>query len=85
MISITQMPNEEPVDFILRCIELKEQIILTSQTSAEINYDEGLVSCLFLRSVEKRSESDFILQEIRPVIRYQGVTDEYILSTTKEL
>ena len=85
MISITQMPNEEPVDFILRGIELKEQIILTSQTSAEINYDEGLVSCLFLRSVEKRSESDFILQEIRPVIRYQGVTDEYILSTTKEL
>ena len=80
MISITQMPNEEPVDFILRCIELKEQIILTSQTSAEINYDEGLVSFL-----EKRSESDFILQEIRPVIRYQGVTDEYILSTTKEL
>ena len=85
MISITQIPNEEPVDFIMRCIELKEQIILTSQTSAEIKYDEGFVSRLFLRSVEKRSESDFILQEIRPVIRYQGVTDEYILSTTKEL
>ena len=85
MISITQIPNEEPVDFIMRCIELKEQIILTSQTSAEIEYDEGFVSRLFLRSVKKRSESDFILQEIRPVIRYQGVTDEYILSTTKEL
>ena len=76
MISITQVPNKGPVDFILKCIELREKIILTSQTSGEIEYDEVIVSHLFLRSVEKRSQSNFILQEIRPMLRYQGVTDE---------
>lgn len=76
MISITQMPNEGPVDFILKCIELREKIILTSQTSGEIEYDEVIVSHLFLRSVEKCSQSNFILQEIRPMLKYQGVTDE---------
>ena len=76
MISITQMPNEGPVDFILKCIELREKIVLTSQTSGEIEYDEVIVSHLFLRSVEKRSQSNFILQEIMPMLRYQGETDE---------
>lgn len=41
--SITEMANEAPVDFILRCIELWEELVLTSKTSGEIEYDEDLV------------------------------------------
>ena len=60
--SITQIPNEGPIDFILRCIELREKLILTSKTSWKIDYDEVLVSRLFLRSVERALESNLILQ-----------------------
>ena len=83
--SISQMPNEGPVDFILRCIELREKLILTSKTSGEIEYDVVRVSRLFLRSVKKGLESNLILQEIRPVLRSQGVTDEDILSATQRV
>ena len=81
--SLNQMPNEGVVDFILRCIELREKLTLTSKRSGEIEYDEVLVSCLFLRSAEIRLESSLILQEIRPVLRSEGVTDEDTLSATQ--
>ena len=81
--SLTQMPNEGLVDFILRCIELREKLTLTSKRSGEIEYDEVLVSCLFLRGAEIRLESSLILQEIRPVRRSEGVTDEDTPSATQ--
>ena len=89
--SISQMPNEGPVDFILRCIELREKLILTSKTSGEIEYFTSFfeyfrrVSRLFLRSVKKGLENNLILQEIRPVLRSQGVTNEDILSATQRV
>ena len=82
--SITQMPNKGSVDFILRYTGLKEKLILTSKTSAEIVSDEVLVSRLFLRSVEEGLDSNLILQELKPVPRSQGVTDEDMLSATKK-
>ena len=44
--SITQMPNEQLLDFILRCFELKEKVILISKSSGEIEHDDVLVSRL---------------------------------------
>ena len=60
--SITQMSNEALLDFISRCIKIREKLFLTSKTSGEIEYDEVLISYLSLISVERG-----ILQEIRPV------------------
>ena len=81
--SITQMPNEGLVDFILRCIELREKLILISKTSGEIEYDKVFVSRLLLRSVKRGSESNLILQEKWPLLRAQEETDEDILSPTQ--
>ena len=60
--SITEMSNKALLDFILRCIKIREKLSLTSKTSGEIEHDEVLISYLSLRSVERG-----ILQEIRPV------------------
>ena len=60
--SITQMSNEALLEFIQRCIKIREKLFLTSKTSEGIEYDEVLISYLSLRSVERG-----ILQEIRPV------------------
>ena len=77
------MPNEELVDFILRCIELREKLVLTSKTSGENKYDEILATGLFLSSVEKGLGSNSILQQIRLALRSQGLTNEDILSGTQ--
>ena len=77
------MPNEELVDFILRCIEIREKLVLTSKTSGENKYDEVLATRLFLRSVERGLGSNSILQEIRLALRSQGLTNEDILSATQ--
>ena len=67
--SITQMPNEGLIDFILRCTELSEKLILKSKPIGEIEYGEVLVSRLLLRSVERSLKSNLILQKIKPVLR----------------
>ena len=77
------MPNEELVDFILRCIEIREKLVLTSKTSGENKYDEVLATRLFLRCVERGLGSNSILQEIRLALRSQGLTNEDILSATQ--
>ena len=81
--SITQMPNEGPVDFILRCIELREKLILISKASGEIEYDKVFVLRLLLRSVKRGLESNLTLQEKWPLLRAQEETDEDILSPTQ--
>ena len=45
----------------ISCTELREKPILTSKTSGEIEYDEVLVSRLFLRSMEKGLEINLTL------------------------
>ena len=76
------MPNEGPVDFLLGYTELKEKLILISKPSREFVHDEVLVSSLFLRNLKKGLDSNLILQEIRTVLRSQGVTDEDIFTFT---
>ena len=76
------MPNEGLINFTLRCIELREKLILIIKTNGELEY-EVLVSCLFFRSVEGGLEIILVLQETRSVLRSQSVTDEPILSVTQ--
>ena len=79
----TKMQNETPVDFDLRCIELREKLLFSSKTPGEIEYDAHLVQKLFLRTLERGSESVHVLQEVRPVLRHPDTCDEQILSVTQ--
>ena len=71
--------------FILRCVELREKLILISKTSGEIEYDKVFVSSLFLRSLKRGLESNLILQKKWPMLRAQEKTNEDILSATQRI
>ena len=43
VITATQMSNQTPVDFVLRCTELREKLLLSSIISREIEYDAHFV------------------------------------------
>ena len=62
--------------FIVRCIELKEKLILTFIASRQINFI--FFSRLFLVNVIRGLEINLILQEINLVTTPQGVTIEKI-------
>lgn len=64
--------------FIVRCIELKEKLILTFIASRQINFI--FFSRLFLVNVIRGLEINLILQEINLVTTPQGVTNEEIYS-----
>lgn len=80
----TQMSNESVIDFILRCIELREKLVLSSKTSGEIEYNEALVQKLFLRTLERGLESSAVLQELRPLLKSKTVLDEDLLTAAQK-
>ena len=79
----TQMRNETALDFVLRCIELREKLVLSSKTTGEIEYDESLVKRLFVRTLERGIENTNILNELRPLLKSEYTTDEELLEATQ--
>lgn len=78
----TQMPNESSVDFLLRCIELRERLIQSSKVSGEIEYNEPLTQRLFLRTLERGFESPSVLSEVKTLLRREGgiIDDQELLA-----
>lgn len=66
--SLAQHPDETPYLFVMRCIEIRQKLLLASQKS-DIVYDKHLVSKLFLRTLENGISSMFVLNEIKPILR----------------
>ena len=62
---------------------MREKLLFSSKTSGEIEYDAHLVQKLFLRTLERGSESLHVLQEVRPVLRHPDTCDEQISSVTQ--
>lgn len=77
--SLVQLSDETCYSFIMRCIELRNKVLIASEKS-EIPYDKPLVNKLFLRTLEYGITSQFILQEIRPLLRSTSVSDESLVS-----
>lgn len=50
LITATQLLNENPVDFALRCIDLREKFLLSSKIPGEIEYDAHLSQKMFFFS-----------------------------------
>ena len=58
-------------------------MILSSQKSGEIEYDEHLAQRLFCRAIERGIESAAILHEVKPLLKEPKVSDEDLLDITQ--
>lgn len=76
--SAVQLPDESAYTFIMKCIELRQKLLLASEKS-DVKYDNNLVQTLFRKALERGLSSSYILQEIRETLR-SSPSDQDIIS-----
>ena len=82
--SMIQLPEESEYNYVMRCIEVRQKVILASSKSvSEIKYDKGLVMKLFYRTLERGLLSSYVVQEIKPLLRSNVSDEELIAAVTK--
>ena len=66
----------------MRCIEIRQKVILASQKS-DIKYDKELARKLFYRTLERGLLSSCVIQEIKLLIRNNASNEDLIAAVTK--
>ena len=72
-----QQAGESPQDFLVRALNLKQQIIFVSNaTDSSIKYEPSLVQALFLHVLETGLQNEAVRAKLRPLLEVASVTDE---------
>jgi len=77
---LCQDVKETPQDFLIRAMNLRQQVILSSkQSEGAIKYDPLLVQALFVHVVETGLVDESVRAKLRPYLEMDGVTDEVLM------
>ena len=75
-----QEKNETALNFLMRCLKLREQVNVASQEqNAAIRFDEIHVKSVFVHSVETGLIDDTIRNRMRPFLQNEKVPDETLI------
>lgn len=81
-----QEANESPQDFLVRALNLKQQIIFVSNaTDGSIKYEPSLVQALFLHVVETGLQDESVRAKLRPLLEVASVTDEQLMERVNRI
>ena len=72
-----QEASEPSQDFLVRVLNLKQQIIFVSNaTDGSIKYEPSLVQALFLHVLETGLQDGAVRAKLHPLLEVASVTDE---------
>ena len=79
-----QEASESPQDFLVRALNLKQQIIFVSNaTDGSIKYEPSLVQALFLHVIQTGLQDEAIRAKLRPLLEVTSVTDKQLMEKVK--
>ena len=82
--SMAQLSDETAYHFVIRCLEIRQMVIVASKQPDNITSDPNLAQRLFLRTLERGITRPYVLSEIKPYLKSGSVKDEaLILAVTK--
>ena len=80
--SMVRLQEESEYQYVMRCVEIRQKVILTSNKS-DIKYDKELVRKLFYRTLERGLLCSYVIQEIKPLIKNKTSDEDVIAAVTK--
>ena len=79
--NLVQLPTEDPQNFLLRALNLREKIVFASeQENTKLKYDKTQCQNLFLHTIETGLLSNTIRSRMRSLLMKPGVTDAELIS-----
>ena len=76
---MSQLSEESTYQFVIRCSEMKQKVIIAFKRSDEITYDPTLELQSFLRTLDRGIASLYILSEIKSYLKV-GNSDEALIA-----
>lgn len=77
--TILQFLEETVYSFAMRCLKIRQKILLFSGKPDNLNYTPQLVNKRFLKTLKKETRSPFIVQKIKHLLKADDVCDEDLL------
>ena len=78
---MVQLPTEDPQNFLLRALNLREKIVFASeQENTKLKYDKTQCQNLFLHTIETGLLSNTIRSRMHSFLMKPGVTDAELIS-----
>lgn len=78
--TMCQSPKETPQDFLIRALDLRQQVLFASQAEGgTVKYESSLVHPLFLHAVETGLQDESVRNKLRPFLQKVDVTDEELM------
>ena len=79
--NLAQSPTEEPQNFLLRALNLREKIIFASkQEGSKLKYDTSQCQSMFLHAIETGLLSNTLRTRMRPHLQRPDVTDAELIA-----
>ena len=79
--NIVQSPTEEPMEFLLRALNLCEKIIFAShEEHSKLKYDDTQCQSLFLHAIETGLISSNLRSRMQPLLKTMHVKDEDLIA-----
>lgn len=79
--SLTQTPQEDGSNFLLRALDLRQKIIFASkEADVAIRYNEDLVQSQFLHTIDMGLRNDGVRIRVQPLLRKAKVSDEELIT-----
>ena len=83
---LRQEANESLQDFLVRALNLKQQIIFVSNaTDGSIKYEYSLVQALFPNVVETGLQDESVRAKLHPSLKVASVTDEQLMERVNRI
>ena len=77
---LCQAAKESPQEFLIRAMNLRQQITFASQaTDSSVKYEAPLVQSLFIHVVETGLQQESIRAKLRPLLEKANVSDEELM------
>ena len=76
---LCQGTKESAQDFLIRAMNLRQQVIFSSQSDSAVKYDPSLVQSLFIHVVETGLAQESVRAKLRPLLEKSNVSDEELM------
>ena len=84
--TIYQKVNETAQQFLLRALEVRNKTLFASQEAdCELRYETSLIQKTFLKSFETGIREDILVTNLRPILRSENLTDEFLMKTVNDV
>lgn len=83
---MVQGPIENPQDFLLHALSLRERVVFASKAEgAVMKYEPALVQSMFIHPVETGLRDEVIRNKLRLVLQKSGSTDEELMENLNKI